>query len=248
MSFARQPYASELVSGSPTRRAKRAWRPLVVLGVLVLVAVGCSDDDASPEASIETTVASTTTTTAAPATTTTAAPATTTTATPIEIPLPTEVTETHSIPGFGYSIDYSSGWTAETNGTFTQIAPTDEAFTRVAGEVGPAEGLGVGLLHQTAVSLGLDPENVTLDDVVEFNINAVGWADVRDLTEVEIFDSPAIRARVTGSEGREFIYYQGLKADTSELFLLGFGAPTSEILDEFLPTWDAMVESITATE
>lgn len=240
MSFARQPCASELASGSPTRRAKRAWRPLVILGVLVLVAVGCSDDDASPEASAETTVASTTTTTAVPATTTTA--------TPIEIPLPTEVTETHSIPGFGYSIDYSSGWTAETNGTFTQIAPTDEAFTRVAGEVGPAEGLGVGLLHQTAVSLGLDAENVTLDDVVEFNIDAVGWTDVRDLTEVEIFDSPAIRARVTGSEGREFIYYQGLKADTGELFLLGFGAPTSEILDEFLPTWDAMVESITATE
>ncbi|MGI9623324.1 MAG: hypothetical protein ACR2PK_10850 [Acidimicrobiales bacterium] len=146
------------------------------------------------------------------------------------------------------AIDYSSGWSAETNGVFTQIAPTEEAFTRVDGEVGPAEGLGVGLIHQTAESLGLGSDGVTLEDLVEFNIGALGWTDVRDLAEVEIFGSQAIRARVTGPEGREFIYYQGVSADTGELFLLGFGAPTSEILDEFLPTWDAMVESITATE
>lgn len=116
---------------------------------------------------------------------------------------------------------------------------------------GPTEGLGVSLDHRTVVFLqgiGLASDDPTAEDLVEFNTTNFGWIDVRDLAEVEVFDSPAIRVRVTPSEGRESIQYQGVRADTGEVFLLGFGAPTGEILDEFLPTWDAMFESITATE
>ena len=68
------------------------------------------------------------------------------------------------------------------------------------------------------------------------------------MAEVEVFGSPAIRVRNTRSTGDEGIDYQGVRADTGEAFLFGFGAPTGEILDEFLPTWDAMFESITAAE
>ena len=198
------------------------------------MAVGCSDDDVSPEASTETT----------------AAPATTTTAAPIDVPLPTDVTETYSIPDFGYSIDYPSGWFAETRDPFTLIVPTEEALAAGFSDAeGPTEGLGVSLDHRTVAFLqhiGLASDDPTAEDLVEFNTTNFEWMDIRDLAEVEVFGGPAIRVRVTPSEGRESIQYQGVRAD--EVFLLGFGAPTGEILDEFLPTWDAMFESITATE
>ena len=256
MFFARRPSANELGSGSPTQRGRRGWRLLVVLGVLVLVAVGCGDDDASPEASTETTATSTTTTTAAPATTTTAEPATTS-ATPLEVPLPTDVTETYEIPGFGYSIDYPSGWFVETRGTITLIASSEEVLAAGFSDSEPEEpidGLGFRLDHRTVAflqTLGLATDDPTAEDLLEFNNSLDGssdTADVRDQAEVEVFASPAIRVRSTGSLGGEFIAYQGIRADTDEAFLLSFGAPSGEILDEFLPTWDMMFESITATE
>ena len=260
MFFAGRPSANQLGSGSPTHRGKRAGRLLVFLGVLALVAVGCSDDDASPEASTETTATSTTTTTAAPTTTTTAAPTTTTAAAPIEVPLPADVTETHEIPGFGYSIDYPAGWSAETRGTLTLIASTEERLAAGFANSEPDEpidGLGISLIYlpvaELQTSLGLTTDDPTAEDMLEFNKTletngVVDWTDVRDQTEVEVFGVPAIRVRVTAAVGGEFIAYQGIRAETGEPFLFSFGAPTGEILDEFLPTWDAMFESITETE
>lgn len=251
MLFVGQPSRSQLVPGSPSGRGGQYWRLLVILGAIVFVALGCSDDDASSEASTETTVTSTTATTAAPATTTTAAPATTA-VTAVEVPSPTDVTETHLIDGFGYSIDYPSGWFAETRGPVTEIAPTEEAMEAAFSTVGgPTEGLAITVDHRTVgflQSIGLTSDDPTAEDLVEFNTANFNWTDVRDSTEVEVFGSRAIRVRVTLSEGGELIQYQGVRADTGEIFLLGTGAPTSEILDEFLPTWDAIVESITATE
>jgi hypothetical protein len=203
------------------------------------VAVGCSEDDVSPEASTETTgtVIATTSTTAAPATTSAA---------PIEVPLPTDVTETYSIPDFGYSIDYPSGWFAETRESATEIVQIREELFSDSNE-----GLGVGLDHRTVAFLqgiGLASDDPTAQDLVEFNTTEFDWTDVRDRAEVEVFGGPAIRVRVTAPDGGERVQYQGIRSDTGEVFLLSFGAPTGEILDEFLPTWDAMFESITATE
>ena len=39
---------------------------------------------------------------------------------------------------------------------------------------------------------------------------------------------------------------QGVRPDTGEAFLLGYGAPTEESLDAFLTVWEAMFQSITA--
>jgi hypothetical protein len=70
-----------------------------------------------------------------------------------------------------------------------------------------------------------------------------GWTDVRESAEVEVFCGSAIGVRLTGSDGSESHRLQGIRSETGEVFLLGFGAPT----DEFLPTWTAMFDSITAT-
>lgn len=235
MFFASQPYTSELVLGSRPRRGKRDWRSSVIAGAILLLAVGCSDDDVSSEPSTETVIA-TTTTTAAPATTSAA---------PIEVPLPTDVTETYSIPDFGYSIDHPSDWSAETIESVTQFSQIkEESSTDLR------QGLTVSLDHRTVAflqSIGLTSDDPTAQDLVEFN-TSFGWTDVRDLTEVEIFGSPAITVRATLPGGRESVQYQGIHSDTGEAFLFGFEAPTGEILDQFLPTWDAMLESITATE
>ena len=111
--------------------------------------------------------------------------------------------------------------------------------------------MGVSLDHRTVAFLngvGLASDDPTAQDLVEFNTTNFNWVDVRDLAEVEVFGGPAIRVRVTQPDGGESVLYQGVRSDTDEAFLLSFGAPTGEILDDFLPTWDAMFESIAATE
>jgi hypothetical protein len=221
-----------------------ASRLTLVGTALLLVAAACSgDDDASPELSAGATVTNTSTTTAAPSTTS---------AVLIEVPLPTDVAETYSIPGFGYSIDYPSGWFAETRGSVTNIAQTEEELqARFSDSNPPPEALGVGLDHRTVSFLqgiGLTSDDPTAEDLLEFNTNNFGWTDVRDLAEVEIFGATAIRVRVTNPEGRDSIQYQGVRPDNGEAFLLGLGAATDESLDAFLPGWDAMFESIRPTE
>ena len=115
---------------------------LMVLGVaVVLVAAACGDDDASPEESTATTSANTSTAPAAPST-------------GVVAPLPTEVTETHTIPGFGFSIGYPAGWFVETRGSITVIAQTEEQLqARFADPIPPRAALGVNLDHRTVAFL-----------------------------------------------------------------------------------------------
>ncbi len=65
---------------------------------------------------------------------------------------------------------------------------------------------------------------------------------------MEVFGTTALVVRVASPDGDFAINYQGVRPDTGEAFLLGFGAPTEESLDAFLPAWEAMFESITAIE
>ena len=113
------------------------WRSPVIACAIILVAAGCSSGDVAPEAATETTVVATTSTTAAPATT---GPA------PIEVPLPSDVTETYSIPNFGYSIDYPAGWFAETREPSSEIVQIEEELFSDSDE---GVGLGVSLDHRT---------------------------------------------------------------------------------------------------
>ncbi len=212
----------------------------MVLGVaVVLVAAACGDDDASPEESTATTSANTSTAPAAPST-------------GVVAPLPTEVTETHTIPGFGFSIGYPAGWFVETRGSITVIAQTEEQLqARFADPIPPRAALGVNLDHRTVAFLqtvGLTSDDPTAQDLLEFNTSNFDWTDVRDLGEVELFGTTAVVARITTPDGDVAIEYQGILPDNGEIFLFGVAALTEERLDAFLPVWEAMLGSIETTE
>ena len=231
----------------------RVTYKLTLLGAaLVLVAAACSDDDASSEVS----AASTSTTTAAPSTNTTP-----TTEGVLATPLPADVTETYTIPGFGYSIDYPADWFVTTDDSFTLIAQTEEEFAArlpvkrttysVVDPIPPAVALRISLDHRTVLflqSIGLPSDDPTAQDLLEFNIRNFDWTVLRDLGEVEIFGTTAAVVRFTGPDGNFGIQYQGVLQDSGEVFIFGFAGPTEESVDAFLPAWETIIESITATE
>ena len=238
-------------------------RTLVLFVATVLAMAGCSDSNAGTSGTSTTTVtAETTTTTAAETTTTTAAETTTTTVAPTtttgapavasETPSPAEVTETYTIPGFGYSIDYPNGWLVETRGSFTVIAQTEEEVQAAFSDANAAPGaVSVSLDYRTVAFLqdiGLTSDDPTAQDLLEFNTSNFGWTDIRDLGEEEVFGATAAVAGVTHSAGGFSINYQGARPDTGEVFLLGLVAPTEENLAAFLPAWEAMLKSIATTE
>lgn len=228
------------------------------MAALVLVAAACSDDDISSES-----IAGTAVTTAAPSTTTTTeTPATQ----PVLItPLPSDITETLTIAGIRYSIDYPAGWFALSEGSITYIAQTEEQLRgRFEDPTPPAVAMSIGFDFRTVTflrSIGLTAEDPTAQDLLEFNIRNFDWTDVRDMGEVEIFGTTAAVARVTDPDGDVAIQYQGVLMDgilsdtefvdpggEKLIFLFGFGAPTAEEVDAFLPAWETIIESITATE
>ena len=202
----------------------RATTKLTLVGAaLVLIAAACGDDDASPEVSAVLT----------------------------QIPVVADVTETYTIPGFGFSIDYPAGWLVETREPVTVITQTEEQLEAVFSDPRPPRiGLDVTIDHRTVAFLqdiGLTTDNPTAEDLLEFNTSEFDWTDVRNLGEVEVFGATALVVRVTDSEGDFSVVYQGVRPDTGEVFLIGVGAPTEESLDAFLPVWEAMFESITAS-
>ena len=111
--------------------------------------------------------------------------------------------------------------------------------------------MGIALDHRPVAFLqgiGLAVEDPTAQDLLEFNISNFGWTDVGDTEEVEVFGTTAVVVRFVDRDGDLNIAYQGVRRDTDDIFILTVGAPTEENLDAFLPTWEAMLESITATE
>ena len=224
-----------MIVGQLSKSVRFASKLTLLSAALVLIAAACGDDDASPDVSAAATVADTPTTTASPSTTSAG------------------LTETYTIPGFGFSIDYPAGWFAETREPVTVIAQTEEQLEALFSDPNaPRPGLGVNLDHRTVAFLqdiGLTTDNPTAEDLLEFNISNFDWTDVRDLEEVEVFGATALVVRVTHPNGEFSVVYQGVHPDTGEAFLLSFTAPTGgegvEAL--LLPIWEVMFESITAS-
>jgi uncharacterized protein YjbI with pentapeptide repeats len=127
-----------------------------------------------------------------------------------------ELAETHVITDFGFSIDYPAGWLAKTQGTETAISELEEDHQRFFQGAFPVKGYQISLDHR-------------------------GMEEPIDVSEITIFGVPALKAKAHNDEGWE-VAYQGFIDE--EVFLFGIKAPTEEALDQFAPTWTAMVESI----
>ena len=158
-----------------------------------------------------------------------------------------ELTETHVFSGFEFSIDYPAGWLADTNAPASIISEL-EADHQLALQEEDFDPLGYGIFfdHRDLPfmqELGL-PDNPTLDDLLELNRRFFDWEESIEVTELEIFGVPAYSVK-TSASSRWGVNIMGIRGD--EAFLFGFGAPSEAARDDFLPTWDRILQSITPT-
>lgn len=88
------------------------------------------------------------------------------------------------------------------------------------------------------------PENATLDELLQFNINEISGMSNPEISETTLFGVPAVRAKFY--EVQWYIEYAGFIND--EAFIFGVEAPSEEMLENFLPTWELILASITPVE
>ena len=181
-------------------------------------------------------------------------PTPTATPTPKPTPSPTStpititgipVTETHVFPSFGFSIDFPSGWIAETRGTFTAISELEEDHQLAFSEQRRhREGYGVALVHEGLAfmrGVGL-PGNPSLEDLLKLNTQSFGWQEPIEVSETVIFGVPAFKVETHDRNDNWGIAFMGFLGD--EAFLFGIRAPSEEALDKITTTWTRMLESI----
>lgn len=159
-----------------------------------------------------------------------------------------ELTETHVVSDFEFSINYPSGWLADTRVPVTIISELEEDHEQALRQADfTVQGYQVTLDHRGIPfmqSIGL-PESPTLDDLLELNRGFFDWQDSIEVTELEIFGVPAYSVE-TSDDSIWGVALMGIRGD--EAFLFGFGAPSEAAKEAFMPTWDLMLQSITLTE
>lgn len=158
---------------------------------------------------------------------------------------PLELTETHNITGFNFSIDYPEGWIAATEGPLTWIAETQIDFDQRHNRNHELVRIGMSLEHRPLSflkELGLPSDSPTLDDLFSLNINEKTGMTNPNITETTIFGVPALRSEYYEEDHWE-ISYAGFV--NNEAFFFIVSAPTEEMLNDFKPTFELMIASIT---
>ncbi len=154
-----------------------------------------------------------------------------------------ELTETHVFPNFGYSIDYPAGWVTGTKNNLTIISELEEDQERIFSDDSSPEGYYVTLDHldiERLYDLYLS-QNPTLRDLLRFNILFLGMPQPRETRQISLFGVPTLRVKAA-EEDQWGVAYFGVKDERFFLFVIT--AVSEEALDEFMPTWNQMVESI----
>ena len=158
------------------------------------------------------------------------------------------LSETYKFPGFGYSIDYPAGWTAETRDSFTVIVELESDLLNAFQEDPPAaEGLRVSLEQRTKqfmADIGL-AEDASLEDLFEFNKGFFEWKEPIELIETEAFNSAVIGATTSSDDSWSYIL-MGYRDD--RVFLINFMAQDELALEDMMPTWEEMLASTQAVE
>lgn len=162
---------------------------------------------------------------------------------PASLSSPRSLTQTHTIPSFGFSIDYPEGWFAETDGSISRMVEIQEDLDPPDGPCCPkSNGVVISLDHRSIFQLeewGL-PKDASLDQLFAFNIGEIEGMTNPEITETVVFGVPALRSSYYESQWR--ITYAGFIKD--EAFIFAVGAPTEQLLDDFMPTWDLILASI----
>ncbi len=158
------------------------------------------------------------------------------------------LSETHTFPGFGFSIDYPAGWSAESRDTVTVIDELESDLSTAFQDNGPPnQGAGISLdqrtmAYMTGIGLAEEP---TLEDLFDLNKGFFEWQESVEPEEAEAFGEPALAVRTSSSDTWSYTV-MGYANDRA--FLLHFSAPTEKELDELMPTWEQILASIQPVE
>ena len=161
------------------------------------------------------------------------------------------LTDTYVFPDFGFSIDFPEGWYADTDSRepVTWITETEEDFKQRNLQIRKPVGIVIIFDHRTLdwlnVVLGL-PENPSINDLFQLNIDEVTHMVNPTIEEVTLFGVDALRSEFYGENDSWGITYAGFLED--EAFLLSIVAPSEKALEQFKPTMEAILESITPVE
>ena len=162
-----------------------------------------------------------------------------------------ELTETHVFDGIDFSIQYPQGWFAENQGQNSWIIEKEEDLNIRFSNNTTTEGIVIIFEHQPLSflhSIGLPRDDLSLDTLFAFNIGELTGMTNPEIIDTEIFGVPAVRSEYyeerSGEPQEQWeISYAGLIEDKA--FYLIVTAPTEETLNNFKPTWDQMLASIT---
>jgi hypothetical protein len=243
---------------------KMFWRMLLpALMVGALAACGGAEEPApsAPAAATATSVPATATPEPEPSPAPTKAPAQEPTAQPTEEAAaePTEeaaeaapavasstegeigaLSQTTALGRFGFLISYPEGWVVETYGVTTMIQPTAGTCDR---KDGPC------IVHdfrdaETMMAMGL-PESPVAADVVELNRKFFDWEELSEPEASAAFGSEALGMRYSDDGVFGYILTGVLDKD---IWMLNVSAPSEEALEELMPTFEAMLETIQPVE
>jgi hypothetical protein len=147
-----------------------------------------------------------------------------------------ELTQTTPLGASGYSIDYPAGWTARTQEPTTYIEEQAGACERQDGFCVVHDLRSLDFMR----AMGL-PENASTEEMLALNREFFNWEELSEPAETELFGAPAVGLRYHDDNVWGYIW-TGLADEGA--FLINVAAPSEAGLDEILPTFEAMLESI----
>lgn len=164
------------------------------------------------------------------------------------------LTQTLELPDFGFSLDYPGSWS--TIGSTLAETETDARSADRSRFFSPKQVIVIGMDDQPLSffhNRGL-PEEATLDDLLQFNLKEFALELLAPIEEIEIFGVPALSVWVRSTEtGRVGVAVQGFielpsRTPSERGFLVTVEAPSQEILNGFVPTWQGMLASLRPIE
>lgn len=157
-----------------------------------------------------------------------------------------ELSDTLEFPGFGYAIDFPSEWETFSSGPLSVLfeEPRETSPTR-PGRVDKPAIFFERLAIEAMGDFGIGPES-TPRDLAELNVRQFDLGEMREFQDMVVAGAPAASFRSTDTFGNHVATVQGvLDGYAYRLFI---HTADGEQLDAYLPTFDAMVESVRPTE
>ena len=158
----------------------------------------------------------------------------------------TALPNTLDIERFGYRIDYPDGWFASEEGPVSFITEKESELSDRYIQDFKTVGIVVSLDHRPRSflrTLGLQGDPPTLDDLFALNIGELTGMTNPVIEDSRIFGVAALKSEYYESQWD--VSYAGFVGD--EAFFLLVTAPDEKTLNDFKPTWNAMLKSIRAS-